>query len=466
MGSSPPTHTPSAGEDAQRRARFLRRALGLFTALLILLGLTGLGLILEGAKRNERDLERYLVSSGEGIATVLPPEDYYWFFPLLYDDESETIVEAQLAFAKTTPAWDRLERALRALRSREFIAGAAILSIHGELLIVTNPEEPPVIPEDGELFAIAAGGETASSAPRLGERFKRVYVPLREEDGDVVAVLRLIAPRDYIGPLRQSVRRSVITFAAAMVLLGVIWLALLRLLRRAVEAEQAAARSDRLRALGTLTAGIAHELRNPLGILLLEVEDLRSVAKGAPDAMKPELLRGMENLESEVRRLSALTDQFLAYSRPEAAGDAAPLELGEATEHLVKLYRHGLDADRRRVEIIVPKQPVVAAFTEDALRQVLLNLLRNADECFGDRSGMIRVTVEDHPPRITVEDDGPGMTAEVAAQVFDPFFTTRAEGTGLGLATCRTLVENAGGRITVDTASGKGSRFVVVLRGA
>jgi signal transduction histidine kinase len=105
---------------------------------------------------------------------------------------------------------------------------------------------------------------------------------------------------------------------------------------------------------------------------------------------------------------------------------------------------------------------------EDKLRQVMLNLLRNADEAIGDKDGAITITLrrQQGNVQISVTDTGPGIPVDVASQVFDPFFTTRADGTGLGLSVSRAIAEAAGGSLTVQSTLGEGAVFVLTLREA
>jgi signal transduction histidine kinase len=462
--------------EATRWAWRVRFALGGVTLMLLALTAGGALFVRRAAQFQERALENSLVTLGGKVASSLPAEDVLWVLPLLYDSETGEVFADRIAEYQDIPAWGSLKRATSELDEVDSIASVWLLAPSGELLLkgdgsaIQDGERRAAIEANPDFVARAAAGEVVASARQPTEPLKRVFIPLRrpateDEPAKVIGILRIEANREYFDAVRNARTRSLVALAVAFLLIAAAWYSFIRLVRRAAEAERHAALSDRLRALGTLTAGIAHEIRNPLGILTLEIEELRAIVRAMEETPARKDLAAIEtNLKSEVARLSNLTEQFLDYARP-ARTETGKTNLAESLPMMLRLFSKGIAAEKRTFEESIATGDLTVALDEPRLRQVVLNLLRNADEALGDRKGTIRVALvaEGETALLTVVDDGPGMAPEVAAQVFDPFFTTRAEGTGLGLSLCRNIVETAGGTISLESTPGSGSRFSVRL---
>jgi two-component system sensor histidine kinase PilS (NtrC family) len=227
------------------------------------------------------------------------------------------------------------------------------------------------------------------------------------------------------------------------------------------EMERELKRSDRLAALGELSARMAHEIRNPLASISGSVE---MIAQGSGiDSGDQALLRIVMR---ETERLNRLISDFLLYARPPRV-ERSPVELGPLLRDQVEL----LSADQRFAAVSM-KIDCPAGLTISAdggqLRQVFWNLLVNGAEAMPLGSGEIAISCQvvhsaGHRVRITVADNGSGMSGEQAAHLFEPFFTTKSGGSGLGLATVYRIVESHGGTIHVDSAPGRGTTFTIML---
>ncbi|HTN51562.1 MAG TPA: ATP-binding protein [Anaeromyxobacter sp.] len=224
--------------------------------------------------------------------------------------------------------------------------------------------------------------------------------------------------------------------------------------------EERVARSERLADLGRVAAGLAHELRNPLASMMGALELLHQ----AP-GLAGEDRRLMEIALRESGRLEQLVTQFLAFARP-APPRAVACDLAPLVAETLDVFANDPGAARVALERALAPAP---AFCDPAqVRQVLWNLLRNAGQAVRDRpggSGTIRAScgVDARGPFLAVEDDGPGIPADDRARIFLPFFTTKHDGTGLGLATVHRIVDVQGGAIALEQPSGGGARFVVHL---
>ncbi len=225
--------------------------------------------------------------------------------------------------------------------------------------------------------------------------------------------------------------------------------------RRALQAQ--IAQAERLADLGRMAASIAHEIRNPLGAIVNSVNVLRR--PGGP--RDPRL---MEIVTEEADRLDVIVREFLLFARPPAR-TAAPTDLPALIDDTVVLFRRdqglpdGVDVRTRHA----PGVPL-AFIDARQIRQVLWNLLKNAGEAMTG-PGHIDVETIASPAgdtlTISVTDDGPGVSAPEA--VFEPFYTTRAQGTGLGLAVVARIVRDHSGTVTVHKVAGRGASFVIVL---
>ncbi len=223
--------------------------------------------------------------------------------------------------------------------------------------------------------------------------------------------------------------------------------------------EEVVRRSERLADLGKVAAGLAHELRNPLASMAGSVELL-----AASEGLRSEDQRLMAIVLKEAARLEQLVARFLDYSRP-APPRLASVDLAQVAREVAEVFAADPTAARVRLERAF--EPVVVQADPDQLRQVLWNLLLNAAQAIqAGGGGTIHLSCGPAPEggaELTVADDGPGLPAEHQARLFTPFFTTKAGGTGLGLATVHRVVEAHGGQVEAGARAGGGARFTVRL---
>ena len=269
-------------------------------------------------------------------------------------------------------------------------------------------------------------------------------------------------------------------FGGAATLLAT-YVALHRRVVRLRAAEARAQRQERLAELGALTGGLAHEIKNPLSTIGLNVQ-LASEAitdSALPDDDKATLVRRVETVEREATRLANILNDFLRFAgRIKLAPTDA--DLRETVEELVDFYRPQCEQHKVVLRSDLPIAAVRARVDPALVKQALLNLLINATQAMtaqtgGSRELMIRLKpaidptpkgAKESAPReiaIHVIDTGPGIPAEKHAEIFRPYVTGRKGGSGLGLAVTRRIVEEHGGRIELFSEPGRGSDFVVRL---
>jgi two-component system, NtrC family, sensor kinase len=219
--------------------------------------------------------------------------------------------------------------------------------------------------------------------------------------------------------------------------------------------EQAAlVRSQKLASIGHVAAGVAHELNNPLTVILGYTKLLRA----KPGEHADELAI----IDDEARQCQRIVAELLDLARPQRL-EVEPVDLAVlAREAVDRLEDAGALRDRR-IEV-VSREPVVVPADAGRLRQVIANVVVNAAEATAP-SG--KITIDAHAERdaavLTIADDGPGIPPDVLAQIFDPFVTTKPHGTGLGLAIAQAIVDAHGGRISIASTPETGTRVSHLL---
>ncbi|MDQ1747722.1 MAG: hypothetical protein QOD07_1985 [Frankiaceae bacterium] len=228
-------------------------------------------------------------------------------------------------------------------------------------------------------------------------------------------------------------------------------------MRELAGAQEQLVRSERLAAIGELASTIGHELRNPLGVISNAVYLLRGDLGPSPTEAAS---RHLTTAEREVSAATVIVSDLLEFARQRdpVTTDVDAVALVEEALTVLPPPR-GITAVRN-----LPAPPVLLAADRDMLRQVLLNLIGNAYQAMIE-GGTVTVGLTTNGPRLhlSVTDTGTGMDAEVSRRVFEPFYTTKARGVGLGLAVTRRIVDAHGGEIAVVSAPGQGTTFTVTL---
>jgi two-component system, NtrC family, sensor histidine kinase HydH len=244
---------------------------------------------------------------------------------------------------------------------------------------------------------------------------------------------------------------------------------------------------DRLAALGSMAAGLAHEVKNPLGAIKGAAQLLEEV--GSAGAEDPPASEFVGIILEEVNRLDRVVGSFLDYARPHA-GNPIPLDLNAAVRRTVQILSSQIVDGGIDIQLDLGEPLQRARIDPEKFRQVLMNLMQNAIQAMDGR-GKITVSTamrrstrgrapspdggplarrsapeETERVEIGVRDTGPGISPKVLRNLFVPFFTTKTEGTGLGLAISQSIVQNAGGTIEVQSQPGAGTTFTIVLPAA
>lgn len=221
--------------------------------------------------------------------------------------------------------------------------------------------------------------------------------------------------------------------------------------------ERQVRRAERLAVIGTLAAGVAHEIRNPLASISGSIELLRAAPQVDAGDDSGAL---MDIVTREVDRLNALITDLLDYTNPQPRA-LVGFDLAGLARETVQVFVQDRSVEGVRVTCEGLAALEIVA-DPGRIRQVLWNLLRNAGEAARSRL-VVRVGRRDAMAVVEVCDDGPGIEPEHLERVFDPFFTTKHQGSGLGLATCHSIAREHGGNIHAENQPGGGCRFVLAL---
>ena len=259
--------------------------------------------------------------------------------------------------------------------------------------------------------------------------------------------------------------------AAVIGMLPLVRLARDRADRRARDAERRAVAAQRMAELGSMTSGLAHEIKNPLSTIGLNAQLLNEELTEADmdAAQKSRVIRRLESLRREIERLSGILTDFLQF--------AGRLRLDVDSHDLVGLVSELSDffhpqCDKAHVVLRtqLPEGPVNVDIDEGLTKQAILNLMINATQAMqgGRVDGqtaelMLKVESDDREARLHVTDTGPGIDPERMESIFQPYVSMRSGGTGLGLPTARRIIVEQGGRLEVVSEPGRGSDFVVHL---
>ena len=217
-------------------------------------------------------------------------------------------------------------------------------------------------------------------------------------------------------------------------------------------------RAARMSALGHLSAGLAHEIRNPLA----SIEGAAAIVEQAPEN-EPQRKEFLGIIQEESRRLNRLVTHFLDFARPRPP-ELRPTDIGELLESVIKLVSQTAARTNIKFETQVKGDLSPLRCDPEQLRQVVLNLILNAVQAMPEGG---RVTVGAQQERghlqIRVRDEGPGIAAEEVDSIYDPFFTTKEAGSGLGLPVAYQMVEQHGGELVLEENTGTGACFLISL---
>ncbi|MBI2363826.1 MAG: hypothetical protein HYV01_02310 [Deltaproteobacteria bacterium] len=360
-----------------------------------------------------------------------------------------------------------LQKQIAELGRQSDIERVALVDSHFKILAHTDPRLINQRQDSPLLVQIKASREPLRRMVELSDGAKYLeIVKSLDTSGSNLGFLAIgLSLKSMEDSWRRSLR-SMLVFGFAIVAVGILGMAAIFYnqqghLRRIKSLEAEISRQERLSELGNLAATVAHEIRNPLNSVSMGLQRLK--AEFSPTQDHDEYARFLSLIQGEVQRLNAIVEQFLSLARPlslkrekiavdQFLNELTTLAVGDATSSNVSIALN-----------IAPGLPPLDA-DPNYLKQLLLNLILNGVQAM-PAGGTLTVAADadkDHL-RLTVADQGSGIEPESMVKIFEPYFTTKANGSGLGLSIASRIAEAHGGKITAESAPGQGSRFQVFL---
>jgi len=294
-----------------------------------------------------------------------------------------------------------------------------------------------------------------------GEKKLRTYIPFMGvgpflgETGHVLGVFELI--QDLTEEYESLVRFQYLIFGMSILIMGMIFVALLFIVHKAEktiaerareqrELETQLNQAERLAALGRMIAGVSHEIRNPLGIIRSTAELMGSMSTGNESQAK---LSGL--IVEESSRLNNIVTEFLDFARPQEP-HLQDCDLDEILAKNMTFLQMALETKKILLRDNLPHRPLLLRADPQLLYRSFLNIFMNAIQAM-ENAGTLSVSVseENDHYRVTIEDDGGGIREKDLKKIFDPFFSTKDKGSGLGLSIVRNIIEGHRGRIWIES---------------
>jgi signal transduction histidine kinase len=309
-----------------------------------------------------------------------------------------------------------------------------------------------------------------------GEKKLRTYIPFRGtspftgDKGYVLGVFEII--QDLTQEYQSIVKFQYLIFGLSILIMGLIFVALLFIVRKAEgiiderareqrELESQLNQAERLAALGQMCAGVSHEIRNPLGIIRSTAELL----SGMPDAKEAQKKLSAVIIE-ESSRLHNIVMEFLDFARPQEPNIQA-CHLDEIIRKNLQFLRPELDKKRISIQDNLDGRSLKLQADAQLLYRTFLNIFVNAIQAMKN-GGTITVNVSEEKDHyvIGIEDSGCGISRENLSKIFNPFFSTKDKGSGLGLSIVRNIIEGHRGTIRIQSEEGSGTKVIIVLPAA
>ena len=237
----------------------------------------------------------------------------------------------------------------------------------------------------------------------------------------------------------------------------------LNLMLRFLETKQnQLVQSAKLAAIGKVTAGIAHEINNPLNNIYMTAEVL---LEDLPNIECAERLEMVNDILNQAERAREVVHHLLAFSRTRQSATLEKIDLGALVKQTLTFLKNQIRISQVAVHTEISDRPITVTGNANQLQQVFVNIILNAIQAMGP-GGLLSIKLEKtdgNMARVEISDNGPGIPEKVKTHIFDPFFTTKSEGTGLGLSVSNSIIGEHNGKISLDSQEGRGTTFYIAL---
>jgi len=359
---------------------------------------------------------------------------------------SEEMVEPLLYEEKLT-LYNLLERAIES--DPELIIFGEVYNLQGEPVISISKTQAHKLLSFSDLKNID------QIIVKEYPTYYEFITPILAKNFGPVGYLRLgMSHQGLTSHLEDLKKRAFLTtFLIAFGAIFIAWLIVYKIVR---PAQESLLRAEKLSALGTFAAGLAHEIKNPLTSIKLLLQG--SLANDLP--LEKEDLKIMEK---EIARIDKIVRDFLHFARSHPKRRIF-FDLRETIKEVENLCRKEFELSSLEFKVFFPEEPLNFYGDPDGIKQVLINLLLNAYQALNGKGGRIELKAEKNEKAIIISviDNGPGIPPEILPRIFDPFFTTKPEGTGMGLAIVNSIVKEHEGMVEVES-NAKGTKVSVIL---
>ncbi len=238
---------------------------------------------------------------------------------------------------------------------------------------------------------------------------------------------------------------------------------MIRSLSEKKELENKLHKAEELSRLGQLSAGLAHEIRNPLNLINLSIDHLKAKASGFDEKTRDEFIGTADTIKAELYRLNKLTDQFLNHGKA-VIENREVLSVNTLLKHLADLVKNKSETQGIRLGIALPEEQAYISGEREQLNTAFLNIMLNAIDAMPYGGSLeVGLSVAGDGCTVSFHDSGQGIPADIIDRIFEPFFTTKETGIGLGLAISKDIITQHSGSIAVKTARDRGTEFIVSL---
>jgi signal transduction histidine kinase len=324
---------------------------------------------------------------------------------------------------------------------------------------------------ENPLVEMVLGGATRIESRKViyeGKSILEIVTPLRMS-GQIAGVIRMGLERGNTDRIIDENRRNMFVFLAFVVLIALLSMWLLyhnqnRHLSGIIKMERQLEKAERLSSLGQLAAGVAHEIRNPLNAISMASQRLKRECIPADEERRKEFETLAGVIRDEIRRLNGIIEEFLTFSKSRRLNlrDCPVQEVLQKILHLISA-----EAASRGIALKTDweEKPIVIPMDMDKLQQAFLNFIKNAMESISGEGAVtlaVRKT-ENGQVSVRISDTGCGMTTEEVERIFNPEYTTKEKGLGLGLPLAHEIIRGHGGEIRVLSRKGEGTTFEILL---
>jgi len=440
-------------EKLLQKRKFYVRSLIIFTVLLLFAFNLGSWLFLKHMDNYlEQELEKRLTSVARLAENMI----------------RKRYVDNLLSWFETDCNFDNIKPVLNLLVDLGELQAAFLIDQNFQVLAEGGREFPleqsrTYLQQDSVAIENAWQGEISASPIHVveGNRFKNVYAPLRDLSLDVVALLVLEANADFFEILGLFKRGLIVGGLVSLGLIIIFSFFISWMVTLLIRTQESLKQSEKLAAMGQMAASMAHEIRNPLGIIKSTADVLNE--KYAAASESDELF---EYISDEVMRLNYLVNNFLSFAR-EPKLNPKLADLNQIIKKAVSAIEREIQDQEIEVSIHNAEQLEPFIFDEGAIHQVLFNLMINSIQAIEQKGkieiGLKEVTLKSQPfAELSVSDNGLGIEGNLS-KLFEPFYSTKSSGSGLGLTISKQIIEKHGGWIEVESQSNEGATFRLFL---